>query len=85
MWPRPGMLLLHTGCGGVGGDVKVQYKERVGEGRKERGRGEVFFCPFIFLATANTERKLFGGDKLCLRPSPWIRPSEDDFPHILQF
>ena len=63
-------------CGGAavgdGGDVKVQYRVQIGwgregrkEGRKEgRRKGEVFFCPFIFLATANTERKKERGRKL---------------------
>ena len=53
-------LLRQCGGGGdgVGGDVKVHTtkNEEGTKGKEGEGRmGEVFFCPFIFLATASTE------------------------------
>ena len=55
--------------------------------RKEGRMSEVFFCPFIFLATASTGRGegnfLEGINFVSSRTS--LRPSEDDFSLILQF
>ena len=55
--------------------------------RKEGRMSEVFFCPFIFLATASTGRGegnfLEGINFVSGRTS--LRPSEDDFPLILPF